>query len=173
MQTPSRVLLTVQSLWPACQVVLARRVVSPDTARERERKRGRAETLSFPLAYKAAHRRPARLVVRGLRDTIEAFVPCHLAIRHSLIHGGGRGVSFKDGESLKTEGPREDGAAGVVAGMVTHVDSTPALSSPALSLPAIAAGIKDPHRAAQSCLDHFVNSRRPSLQLPPFSVLHC
>lgn len=37
------------------------------------------------LGHTAAHHRPARLVVRGMRDTMEAFVPCHLAIRHSLI----------------------------------------------------------------------------------------
>lgn len=47
---------------------------------------------------------------------MEAFVPCHLAIRHSLImvergKKGGKGgrLQFKAGESLKTEGAREGG----------------------------------------------------------------
>lgn len=55
--------------------------------RKRMRERGSAATLSFLLGYKAAHHWPARVVVRGLWDTMEAFVPCHPAIRHS--HTGG------------------------------------------------------------------------------------
>lgn len=77
---------------------------------ERKREREGAATLSLPLGYTAAHHWPARLVLRGVWDTMGAFVPCHLAIRHFLIRGGG--LQFKDGESLKTEGAREGMAEG-------------------------------------------------------------
>lgn len=114
---------------------------------ERKREREGAATLSFPLGYKAAHHWPARLVVRGKWDTMEAFVPCHLAIRHSLIHGGswwGKGVGglqIKDGESLKTEGVRECRVGGsgeclLREVMMMHGDirgNAPRLSPPALS----------------------------------------
>lgn len=60
---------------------------------------------NFPLGYKAAHHWSARLVVRGIRDTMEAIVPRHLANRHSHTGGVGDEVQkFKAEASLKTHG---------------------------------------------------------------------
>lgn len=62
-----------------------------------------APTLSFPLGYKAAHHWPARLVVQGMWDTMEVFVPCHLAVKHSLTQEKKGGLLQKGWKVIKNE----------------------------------------------------------------------
>ena len=66
--------------------------ISRDGEKRQSGGRGGAATLGFPLGYKAAHQWPCQAgVVRGMRGTMEAFVPCHLTIRQSLFTQGGGG----------------------------------------------------------------------------------
>lgn len=67
-QTPTQRLRSWWWLWPACQVVLACYIISPET--ERDGGRGGSGTLCLLLGY---------MVVRGMWNTMEVFVPCHPA----------------------------------------------------------------------------------------------